>query len=378
MTNAKEILAKAKVQLVIHQPFFASILLSLPILESTDVETFATNGSQIFYNPEFLKTLTLPEVIFILAHETLHCVFMHMFRRGERNSNKWNIAADHVINDLLVTDGIGKMPDGGLLDKSLIQRGGGTADGIYAILPKSAESKKPGDKNGGALDDCLDATKPGDAAANSQAEADMRVKIIQAKNAAKMVGKLSAGIARLVETIAKPKTDWRVILRNFLSDRAKITPSYARPKRRFLADDLYLPSLVGERLGPVVIAIDCSGSVDQKQINYFGAELNAILEDARPSGLKVVYFDAKVLETVDVDVDALPVKLEARGGGGTKFSPIFAAVDAMEIAPVAVVVLTDLDAHDFGTAPEYPVLWASIRLTSAPWGDIVMIGAKND
>lgn len=363
-------IAKAKADLIIRQPFFATILLGLKMSEDATIPTMATDGESIRFNSEWTNALTLPEVVFVLAHETLHCVFQHMHRRENRNANRWNIAADYVINDLLVREGIGKMPSVGLLDAALVAQGNGTTEGVYNLLPKETEEKGAG-CNGGALDQVTDASN--DPATNSQKEAEMRVKIVQAKNAAKMAGKMSAGLERLVGDLVKTRTDWKTILRRFLTERAKTDLSYARPKRRFLAEDIYLPSLVGEKAGPVVVAIDCSGSVSADLLNQFQGEISVIVEDSKPSALKVVYFDSKVLKIEDMDPDA-PIGLKPLGGGGTRFSPIFETLDALDEQPLAVVVLTDLQCDDFGPCPAYPVLWASTDLEDAPFGEVVKIG----
>src|SRR5690606_8727657 len=92
----------------------------------------------------------------------------------------------------------------------------------------------------------------------------------------------------------KPKVDWRAVLRRFLSERAKTESSWARPKRRFLGEDLYLPSLGGVKMGRLVVAVDCSGSVNQKLLTDFSTEVNAIREELKPGGLDVIYFDSKV------------------------------------------------------------------------------------
>lgn len=383
-----ELISKAKAALILDQPFFASILLGLPMSEDNSIPTMATDGDSIRYNTKWVSTLTLQEVLFVLAHETLHCAFLHMTRRGDRNPTKWNIAADYVINDVLVKERIGSMPKGGLHDSALVAKGGGTTEGVYKLLPKGSENKEVG-KPGGPMDQVCDAGSMGegqnvpdqhgnssgramDQATQSQKEADMRVKIIQAKNAAKSQGKLSAGLERLVGTLVKVRTDWKSVLRRFLSESAKLDLSYAKPKRRFLAEDLYLPSLIGERLGPIAIAVDCSGSVSAEVLNRFGAEVSAILEDAKPSSVKILYFDSEVLRTQDFEADQ-PVKLETCGGGGTAFSPVIKELNKLDVPPVACVFLTDLQCSDFGAQPDFPVLWATTDLEAAPYGEILKI-----
>lgn len=366
-------IAKAKAQLVLDQPFFASLLLGMPMIEDAGVKTMATNGDEIRFNPQWVDSLSLPETVFVLAHETMHCVFQHMHRRGDREHNRWNQAGDYIINDTLVNERIGQMPKGGLLNPDLVQRGEGTTEGVYKLIPESDEGKGPGDK-GGAMDDVQDAAQ--DEATMSAKEADMRVKIVQAANAAKMQGKLSAGMQRIVKEFTRSHVDWRAVLRRFLSERAKTDLSYARPKRRFLAEDICLPSLIGEKLGGIVVAVDCSGSINEETLGKFEAEINSICEDVQPSAVHVVYFDAEVLKYDAYTSDTMPIKLQPVGGGGTAFSPVFKFIDENAIEPTACVFLTDLCCDDFGPTPTYPVLWASTDDGKAPFGEIVLIKDK--
>lgn len=379
MTHSK--IAKARAALIIDQPFFASILLPMPMIEDKTVPTMATDGETIRYNPEWTDKLTVDETTFVLAHETLHCVFDHMSRRGERTPNRWNQAADYIINGMLIKERIGSMPHGGLHNPSLVQKGGGTAEGVYKLIPEKDESKKAGDK-GGALDHVHDAgsnqgqSKP-DAATKAAASAALKVRVIQAKNAAKMQGKMSADLERLVDDLVKPKVDWREVLRKFLSERAKVETSWARPKRRFLGEDLYLPSLNGVRMGKLVVAVDCSGSVNAALLGAFASEINAIREDLKPGGLDVVYFDHKVCHAHSVDEEE-QLTLKPRGGGGTAFSPVVKFVNEMPEEPACLVFLTDLVCDDFGKRPSYPVLWCVLDgcmkgFDKVPFGEVLEV-----
>lgn len=380
MSKAAKQISKARAGLIIDQPFFASLLLPMPISESEEIPTFATDGDRIIYNPTWASTLTQDETTFVMAHEVLHCVFDHMGRRESRNANRWNIAADYIINDILTKEKIGRMPSGGLLDSALVLKGNGTAEGVYKLLPKDSEKKGPG-KQGGAMDSVLDAgsdmgTKPVDAATTAQKSSDMKVRVIQARNAAKMQGKLSAGIDRLVTQATKPVVDWREVLRRFISERAKVDYSFAKPKRRFLGEDLYLPSLTGEKMGALVVAVDCSGSVDEKLLSKFASEINAIRQDVHPSKIDVIYFDSRVLKTECFEGEQ-DVSLNPIGGGGTAFSPVFEYIDKQAETPIACIFLTDLCCNDFGPVPSYPVLWAVLEKSGgkleAPFGEIVEV-----
>jgi predicted metal-dependent peptidase len=369
--QVNENIVKAKAALIVDQPFFASILLGLSMTEDSRIKTMATNGDEIRYNPEFAASLSLSEMIFVMAHETMHCVFQHMYRRGNKNHNKYNIAADYIINDLLAQEKIGTMPQGCLMNSALVQQGGYTTEGVYNLLPDSDESKQAGDMgNGGSMDDVIDAGK--DEAEMSQKEAEMRVKVVQASNAAKMCGKLSQNMARVIGDLTSSKVDWRAVLRRFLSERAKVDLSYAKPKRRFMAEDIYLPSLNGEKMGSVVVGIDCSGSINGPLLDSFASEVKSIVSEVMPAVTHIVYFDSEVLRQDSFTPDS-EIEIKPCGGGGTAFSPIFRYIDKENLEPSACVVLTDLECSDFGECPNYPVLWASTAKGNAPFGETVLI-----
>jgi predicted metal-dependent peptidase len=393
--TCKEKMSKAKAQLIMYHPFFASIICNLPMDEDATLSppTMATNGRWVKYHPDFVDKLTLDETIFVLCHEVGHCMFAHMFRRGHRDPLIWNLAGDFIINDLLVADGIGSMPTGecqGLHDPALVQKAGGTTDGVYDLIMKKARKmgyKGPGqggkgDEKGDGppsaggykqFDNCDDSG--GSAADVSQGEAEMKVRVAQAAQAAKMCGKLGANLERLVNMALKPKVAWQDVLRRFVVQKAKCEYSFARPKRRFLAEDLYLPSLGGERMGELAIAVDCSGSIGQEEIDQFASELQAIKEDVKPTKMHIIYFHHEVskYDSFGQDEDLV---IAPNGTGGTAFSPIFRYIEEHSIDPVACVVLTDLCCSDFGPPPSYPVLWVSNYTDTAPWGEVVMMKDK--
>ena len=190
----------------------------------------------------------------------------HNFRRGERDAYKWNQAADYVINKLLTDEGIGKMPEQGLLDDTIYKNGGGTSDGIFNLLPDTPEDGQGNGGSGQPLDSCEDGQ--GSPAEVSQQQAEWKVKVAQAAQSAKMMGKMSAGLERLVDEILKPKVDWRDVLQRFVVKCRSDQRSWARPNRRFLSQGLYLPSVSGESLGEIAFAVDCSGSIGQDEINH--------------------------------------------------------------------------------------------------------------
>lgn len=359
-------LAKAKTSLILAHPFVGSVALGMPMHLDDNIQTACTNGKEIRFSPSFLEGLTDEQVTFLVAHECFHPMLEHTHRRQGRDPMKWNKAADYVINQLLVDEKIGKFIEGGCLDRNIYQAGKGTSDGIYSILPDSDSEGGPG----GTGSDLEDA--PGSPAEQAQDAAEWKVKVAQAAQAAKMMGKLSANMQRFVDETLAAKVDWRDVLRRFVEKCKTDTRSFSRPNRRFLSQGLYLPSVTGESLGEIAIAVDCSGSIGVRELNEFAAEVRVIKEDGNPSALHVIYFDSEVCHYDRFGRDDA-LHIEPHGGGGTAFSPVFRFMEDRDIHPIATVFLTDLYCDDFGPAPEHPVLWVSNGDEEAPWGEVVKI-----
>jgi len=360
-------LSKAKTGLVLEHPFVGTVALNMPFSLDYSIPTAATNGKRVLFNPHFVSELNDEELKFLVAHECFHPMMEHNYRRGERQHKRWNHAADYVINKLLVDEGIGKMPKVGLHNAAIYQAGGGTSEGIYNILP---EMNDDGGDGSGPMDNCEDGE--GSPAEQAQEQAEWKVKVAQAAQAAKMMGKLSANLKRLVDEVLQPKVDWREVMQRFLVKARTDQRSFARFNRRFLPQGIYLPTVSGEVMGEVVFAVDCSGSIDQHTINQFASEIRVVKDDLAPARIHVLYFDSEVshVESYGPD-DELDIK--PHGGGGTDFAPVMDKIVELGIEPVAIVFLTDLCCSSFGQQPDAPVLWVSTEKGTAPFGEVVLM-----
>lgn len=385
MSPACELFAKARAALLVNAPFWGVLALRLAPVEDASVATMQTDGVAIRFNPDFVRGLPRAVLRTLIAHETMHCAALHHTRRGAREPRRWNVACDHAINPLLSAAGF-ELWDGALSDPAYA---GLSAEDIYARLPDDSGggsgSDEPDSQPGGVGD-----APPGDAASDpagadpagagrvpspidfARQEEAWSIATAQAEATAKAMGLAAGDAARSVRAQVAPRVDWREVLRRYLSAAAKSDYAWTPPNRRHIARGLYLPSLRSESLGPVVVAVDTSGSIDDATLATFAAEIGAILDEAQPETVHVVTCDAAVTAT-ETFAPGDTIDLRPLGGGGTAFRPVFEWVAQAELDPVCAVYLTDLDGADFGPPPPYPVLWVSTERTAAPFGEVIAL-----
>src|SRR5258708_9858026 len=106
---------KARTALLLDHPFYGSLLFRLGGRPSGSIQTMATDGVSLFYNPEFVETLNAAELAGVLAHEVMHPALQHHTRRADRDRERWNMACDYVINPLLLDAGL-TLPKDVLID----------------------------------------------------------------------------------------------------------------------------------------------------------------------------------------------------------------------------------------------------------------------
>ena len=214
-------------------------------------------------------------------------------------------------------------------------------------------------------------------------EGDWSIAVAQAEQIAKMKGNCPGAASNLANALRNPKVDWRDVLREFVQAKAKTDWSFARPNRRHLHRGFLLPTLNNLKVGRIVFAFDSSGSTVRYADDY-ATEIQAALDSVQPERIDVIVCDARVQHVQSFEPGE-KVTIDAKGGGGTDFRPVFDVIDdpkkaeenglEMDAPPICVVYLTDLDGSFPRTAPEYPVLWIAVdaRHRKAPWGEVIHV-----
>lgn len=265
-------LEKAKAQIVLDHPFFAAILLRRKLICDNSIPTLAVDArANIYYNNDFLESLTVPQIVWGLCHEVGHVIGQHAIRKGARNHKKWNYAGDAWINDTLDDSGVGqRIPNtvdmAGSKDK--------TTESIYDELPDNHGDNGLGDDviYGSGVDGSGKPLTPDEI---KEIEGQIKIEIAEAAQAAKMRGKLSGRLEKMVADMLEVKTPWYEILEKHMTACVAQGQSWRRPNRRFV--DHYLPSVDKlPQMGELVVQVDVSGSISRPELAAYNGHLSRL------------------------------------------------------------------------------------------------------
>ena len=356
-------LEKAKAQIVLDHPFFAAILLRRKLICDRSIPTLAVDArANIYYNPDFVESLTVPQIVWGLCHEVGHVIGQHAIRKGSRNHKKWNYAGDAWINDTLDDSNVGQRIPNTVDMKGSKDK---TTETIYDELPEDHGDNGLGDDviYGIGADGKGRPLTPDEI---KEIEGQIKVEIAEAAQAAKMRGKLSGKLAEMVAGLLEVKTPWYEILEKHMTACVAQGQSWRRPNRRFV--DHYLPSVDKlPQMGELVVQVDVSGSISKTELAAYNGHLSRIIEQCRPEKVHVLYTDTEVQKHVEFDCGE-EVQLEFYSGGGTDMPAGFDFCAKQGIEPQVFVCLTD-GYTGFGEDPGYPVVWCISSDVEAPWGE---------
>lgn len=371
----KQHMTRARVRLLIEQPFWATTVMELRLRVDTDIPTACTDGKSIDYNPEFAFKLTPGQRIFLMAHEGMHVLSGHHIRMGDREHERWNAACDFEINGILIRARVGE-EIANILHSSKYY--GWTAERIYDDLkPEQYQGK------GGGCGEVKPLRNPDGSPLNpaqrAVAETVVRGMLQRAAAAAKARGKMPGGMEELIDELLDPQLPWPHILRRFVTNTSRPSDfTWQKFSRRALSRGEYLPGVIKEGCGTIVTIFDTSGSMSITEIKHCVAEMAGIKEEVNPERMVIIAADADVQWTgdysADEDIDFLG-EVKAKGRQGTSFRPAFDWLEAEGIEPQAVIYFTDMDG-DFPQQPSYPVMWINTDGPKpAPFGEVIKLNA---
>jgi len=424
--NRQEVrLKKAHIALMKHPEtaLYSGVMLMGKSEVSDEMFTAYTDGVNKRYSKPFLETISSESKLRgLVLHENLH-VALKQIPRGKdmfkEDSKIANMAADFVVNDIIANikgtvsggnESIVTLPEGALYDpffhnwnmreiynyirKENPQRqkqSGGSSD--ESNSPSESGTQGSGGDNkikangkdydmGGSGFDEHDWESYIEGLSDEERK-DLGDKIDRAlREGGMLAGRMGGKMPRAIGELLEPKIDWREALRDFVASsmKGKDEFTWRRMNKRHMANDIYMPSMENETIGEVIVAIDTSGSIGNRELTEFATELASICDLVSPDVVRIIWWDADVHGEQVFKPDQfqnIASLLKPLGGGGTEVSCVSKYINEKKLSAEAVIVFTDGYVEnniEWNITP--PTLWmiTQNRSLDVPVGKKVMFG----
>jgi len=366
-----------------------------------EIPTGCTNGRDEKYNLDFwFETVsnTRKGLGFGQVHENFHKVAKHMIvyqTLYKEDPMLANMACDYWINGRIIKADpnglIVEMPrdkDGKNIGLHDTKYDGWTVKRIFNHLKQ--EQEKGGDDGegegtgGGGGFDGHD--WEGAEELTKEERKELGDKIDEAVRQGIHVGQKAGGgslaDALGLKDLITPKVDWRIHLRTFMNAtcQRKEQSSWRRPNRRFLHQDIIMPTLEGRSIRELLVARDASGSMYwEDRMTKVTSEMLGIAKLLDIEKIHVLDWDGEVAEGGHTtyssrELESAPELKTVRGGGGTNPSCVSRYIDEVQLKPDCIIMLTDGEIYNWGSW-RHPILWAITNddTITAPVGKTINI-----
>lgn len=410
--EAKRKISKARSQLILRKPFWGFLALHLEAVEGHDmlIPTIAADGERLIYDPDFVLGIDDSSLMCIVSHECFHCAFGHIWRKGNRDALRWNVATDFAANSILGKEGF--FVEGMLYDREF---DGKSAEEIYDLIPEikvliaaSGSSGEGGDGSGeggdaagegqkqrgqfagkakindshsewgksdesgkaGLGEDLKDTLGIENGKDGKSMERQWQERVSRARQVAKSQGVGMGNIDELIDELLEPQISWKELLRNSVSSCVCTDYRLMPPNKKHIWRGFYLPSLYGEKI-EVAIAIDTSGSMSASEIAAGVAEIRSVCEQFQDYTIHYYQCDDGIQQYIELNpYSEVPNKI--RGRGGTSFVPVFKDIKKKGLIISCLAYFTDMMGTFPEEGPEYPTIWVSTSgRIKAPFGEVI-------
>ena len=217
------------------------------------------------------------------------------------------------------------------------------------------------------------APEPLTEAERSDLEVQWQQRLAGAAQQAQQAGKLGEGMARMIDFFLQPTLPWRVLLASYMNSVTRDDYSYTRPSNR-RGDPAIYPSLRSPHLN-LVVAVDVSGSIDEKELSEFIAEVDSLKAQVR-ARVTLLSCDSKITGNSPYIFEPweychLPDRFQ--GGGSTHFAPVFDWVEQHDMRPDLLVYFTDAEGQFPDYEVGYSVIWLVKGKRTVPWGQRIQL-----
>jgi len=410
-TTSEKHIISAKISMLKRYPFYGGLVSTLKLKTHREGDKSfraSTDGySTFFYNPVEIEKMNKEELIVTLAHEVGHITLKHAIRVGGRDQKIFNIAADYVVNAILLEDGIGTVA---LFRKMRIlydeKFRGMSVEEVYDIIKKNpsaysqqgdfpidhetwgagigeGQGNKPNgneneknnngtDNNKGIVEKWGLPTGNLSESKRQQIESEINDRINKAITIEQQVrGDKSSKLSRdFIKKLEEPRVDWRQLLAQYLEDTST-NNTYRRFNKKYLPMGVLLPTPNVERT-KINIMLDVSGSIGDELLRKFISDVWYLLSaNDSYEEVNIYQVDTQILSHVKVsigdDIGSIASEILTRKGtGGTNFNEFFKYLEDNNNQSITIV-FTDGDATIPDEPPIYPVIFI-YTIRKLDWG----------
>lgn len=403
--DTREIITRGINSLLLRFPLAAFSILgeAVRVRASKETTTMATDGRVVYVSEAWIREKGEKEAMFGLLHEWFHIFLNHVLRRGDRDSNTWNIAADIIVNREALAV-LHASADPWQLPEDCIQVPGWVnanhdVETVYDELmkqvqqqPSPTQAKEPTASDGSSGEDGAG----GDTGTDEQPTHEMpdgsdlmydRAEAYTDEDEAEFFAAFASEIAVtevLLEQVGGNVTDyvrkrmadikhgdipWGSLLAgNIMENLGHDSPTWTRPNKRYFPL-LVLPTMMALKERILIILLDVSASVGKELLDIFASNVERAAQ--RATKTYVITFDAVIREVVEARRPAEAIqKLQFTTGSHsfTDARPAFAHGQLLK--GTAYAVLTD--GHIY--VPDEPVPRTVFAVPEnggqLPWGKI--------
>jgi len=358
---------------------------------------------KIFIGSMFNECTSVKTLEGMLIHEYLHLIMASFDRQGDRNHKGWNCATDYAINEEVINHSYDgekmELPEHVLLFKDLQAfgyPGECVAEKIYDWMAEQAQKKGQGDGQGDQQSDD-DGDGGGDGQENKDGASvgpdgkknfDSHSGLDELKDAIrdnpmvstkvkkmfetakanqeiqKGIGSNSGSIYTFIDSISKPSVRWRGILHSTVQSHVKGSGhkvyNWGKKNRKGL------PFPGKKRYNKkVVLAVDTSGSIDDKLAGRFFSEIDKIADDHE---IKLIQFDTVVQSKSNYKKGDWR-KIKFTGRGGTSCKELFEnVIKDKALSRTTIVVFSDGGFYKDYQTFNLDIIWTIFGSTDACTG----------
>lgn len=332
----------SRMRILCNHGFFGLLLMHMIYTIDEGTETAYTDGERIAFSPDFLNGLSDSELDYVLMHQILHVVLRHCLRSDKDDPERYDTAADIVVNSIIMQENgddpqsitlsgygeaIHKAPDGNEGNEYTVEE-------VFEMLPQTPQDKRSKRKGGrtsqgkgsgkgegpgkgeGSGEDSSDNGEAGgwahgrakqdpakpqngkpfrgtwdDHSHWGETDKDSILRDVWVKRLAEVCEAISVRDAvnsrgtipmfaqRMLNELIKPQTDWRRILNEFIQEEIN-DYSFLPPDRRFEDSPFFLPDFneKDDVVKDILFMIDTSGSMSDKMITAAFSEIKGALD----------------------------------------------------------------------------------------------------